>query len=80
LRHPVRDRDDRSLFWKRSPYELQHCLTRLVLNERLFICEVIRRPPAVRARPRGDLDVRSSTAKKLAECFGVTLAELMRGV
>lgn len=29
---------------------------------------------------RGALDVRLSTAKKLADCFGVTLAELMRGV
>ena len=29
---------------------------------------------------RGDLDVRLSTAKKLAEAFGVTLAQLMRGV
>lgn len=29
---------------------------------------------------RGDLDVRLSTAKKLASCFGVTLAELMRGL
>ncbi|HTR54984.1 MAG TPA: helix-turn-helix transcriptional regulator [Kofleriaceae bacterium] len=29
---------------------------------------------------RGDLDVRLSTAKKLADCFDVTLAELMRGV
>lgn len=29
---------------------------------------------------RGDLDVRLSTAKKLADCYGVTLAELMRGV
>lgn len=29
---------------------------------------------------RGDLDVRLSTAKKLAECFGVTLAQLMRGM
>lgn len=29
---------------------------------------------------RGDLDVRLSTAQKLAECFGITLAQLMRGV
>jgi transcriptional regulator with XRE-family HTH domain len=29
---------------------------------------------------RGDLDVRLSTAQKLAECFGVTLAQLLRGV
>lgn len=29
---------------------------------------------------RGDLDVRLSTASKLARCFDVTLAELMRGV
>ena len=29
---------------------------------------------------RGDLDVRLSTAKKLATCFNVTLAELMRGI
>jgi transcriptional regulator with XRE-family HTH domain len=29
---------------------------------------------------RGDLDVRLSTAKRLAEYFGVTLAELMRGI
>ena len=29
---------------------------------------------------RGDLDVRLSTAQKLAKCFGVTLSELMRGV
>ena len=29
---------------------------------------------------RGDLDVRLSTAKKLAECFGVSLSELLRGV
>lgn len=29
---------------------------------------------------RGDLDVRLSTAKKLAKCFDVTLSELMRGV
>jgi transcriptional regulator with XRE-family HTH domain len=29
---------------------------------------------------RGDLDVRLSTAKKLANCFEVTLAELMRGI
>lgn len=29
---------------------------------------------------RGDLDVRLSTAAKLAECFGVTLAQLMRGL
>jgi transcriptional regulator with XRE-family HTH domain len=29
---------------------------------------------------RGDLDVRLSTAAKLADCFGVTLAELMRGL
>jgi transcriptional regulator with XRE-family HTH domain len=29
---------------------------------------------------RGALDVRLSTARKLAECFEVTLAELMRGL
>jgi transcriptional regulator with XRE-family HTH domain len=29
---------------------------------------------------RGDLDVRLSTAQKLAECFDVTLSELMRGL
>ena len=29
---------------------------------------------------RGDLDVRLSTAQKLAKCFGVTLAQLMRGL
>jgi transcriptional regulator with XRE-family HTH domain len=29
---------------------------------------------------RGDLDVRISTAQKLARCFEVTLSELMRGV
>lgn len=29
---------------------------------------------------RGDLDVRLSTAKKLAGCFGITLSELLRGV
>jgi transcriptional regulator with XRE-family HTH domain len=29
---------------------------------------------------RGDLDVRLSTAKKLAECFGVTFAELVKGL
>jgi len=29
---------------------------------------------------RGALDVRLSTAAKLAECFGVTLAQLMRGL
>lgn len=29
---------------------------------------------------RGDLDVRLSTAQKLAKCFGVTLTELMRGL
>ena len=29
---------------------------------------------------RGDLDVRLSTVKKLADCFGVTIAELMKGV
>jgi hypothetical protein len=29
---------------------------------------------------RGHLDVRLSTAQKLAECFGVTLSELMRGL
>jgi transcriptional regulator with XRE-family HTH domain len=29
---------------------------------------------------RGALDVRLSTARKLAECFEVTLSELMRGV
>ena len=29
---------------------------------------------------RGALDVRLSTAKKLANCFDVTLAELMRGI
>jgi transcriptional regulator with XRE-family HTH domain len=29
---------------------------------------------------RGDLDVRLSTAAKLAECFGVTLAQLLRGL
>jgi transcriptional regulator with XRE-family HTH domain len=29
---------------------------------------------------RADLDVRLSTAAKLAECFGVTLAQLMRGL
>jgi transcriptional regulator with XRE-family HTH domain len=29
---------------------------------------------------RGDLDVRLSTAQKLAKCFGVTLSELMRGL
>jgi transcriptional regulator with XRE-family HTH domain len=29
---------------------------------------------------RGDLDVRLSTARKLADCFGVTLAQLMRGI
>jgi transcriptional regulator with XRE-family HTH domain len=29
---------------------------------------------------RGVLDVRLSTIEKLAECFGVTLAELMRGI
>lgn len=29
---------------------------------------------------RGDLDPRLSTLKKLADCFGVTLAVLLRGV
>ena len=29
---------------------------------------------------RGDLDVRLSTAHKLAECFGVTLSALLRGL
>ena len=29
---------------------------------------------------RGDLDVRLSTVHKLAKCFGVTLAQLMRGI
>jgi transcriptional regulator with XRE-family HTH domain len=29
---------------------------------------------------RGDLDPRLSTLKKLADCFGVTLASLLRGV
>jgi hypothetical protein len=29
---------------------------------------------------RGDLDVRLSTAQKLAQCFGVTVPELMRGL
>ncbi len=29
---------------------------------------------------RGVLDVRLSTLETLAECFGVTLAELLRGV
>ena len=29
---------------------------------------------------RGDLDVRLSTAQKLAKCFGVTLSQLLRGV
>jgi len=28
---------------------------------------------------RGDLDVRLSTAQKLATCFGGTIAELLRG-
>lgn len=29
---------------------------------------------------RGVLDIRLSTLKKLADCFGVTLAEFLRGV
>jgi transcriptional regulator with XRE-family HTH domain len=29
---------------------------------------------------RGDLDARLSTLKKLAECFDVSLSELLRGV
>jgi transcriptional regulator with XRE-family HTH domain len=29
---------------------------------------------------RGDLDVRLSTGKKLADCFGITLSELLRAV
>lgn len=29
---------------------------------------------------RGDLDVRLSTQQKLADCFGITLAQLMRGL
>ena len=29
---------------------------------------------------RGVLDARLSTLRRLADCFGVTLAELMRGV
>lgn len=29
---------------------------------------------------RGDLDVRLTTAARLAECLGVTLSQLMRGL
>lgn len=29
---------------------------------------------------RGDLDVRLTTAEKLARCFGITLSQLMRGL
>ena len=29
---------------------------------------------------RGDLDVRLSTLQKVARCFGITLASLMRGL
>jgi transcriptional regulator with XRE-family HTH domain len=29
---------------------------------------------------RGDLDVRLSTLEKVAKCFGITLATLMRGL
>lgn len=29
---------------------------------------------------RGKLDVRLSTIKKLADCFGVTLGQMMRGL
>jgi transcriptional regulator with XRE-family HTH domain len=29
---------------------------------------------------RGDLDVRLSTAQKIAGCFGIGLSELMRGL
>lgn len=29
---------------------------------------------------RGVLDVRLSTMQKLAECFGITLSQLLRGV